>query len=64
MGAMGFAATGWRWLFGLGVVVALIGVAIRTGITESPLFEKKEAAAVEEDRSTFLTFLRHVGNKS
>ncbi len=45
---MGFAATGWRWLFGLGVVVALIGVAIRTGITESPLFEKKEAAAVKK----------------
>ena len=45
MGAMGFAATGWRWLFGVGVVVALIGVAIRTGISESPLFQKEKAAA-------------------
>jgi len=48
MGASGFAATGWRWLFGIGVVVALIGVALRTGISESPLFKKKEATAVIE----------------
>ncbi len=48
MGASGFAATGWRWLFGIGVVVALIGVALRTGISESPLFKKKEATVVIE----------------
>jgi MFS family permease len=48
MGASGFAATGWRWLFGFGVVVALIGLALRTGISESPLFKKKEATAVIE----------------
>jgi MFS family permease len=48
MGASGFQATGWRWLFGFGVVVALIGLALRTGISESPLFEKKEATAVIE----------------
>jgi MFS family permease len=48
MGASGFAATGWRWLFGIGVVVALIGAALRTGISESPLFQKKKATAVIE----------------
>jgi MFS family permease len=48
MSASGFQATGWRWLFAFGVVVALIGLALRTGISESPLFEKKKATAVIE----------------
>ncbi len=48
LGAGGFAATGWRILFGLGVLIAIVGVAMRIGISESPLFKKKEKSSVAE----------------
>ncbi len=35
-----FVSIGWRIMFGLGVVIALIGVYIRLRISESPIFAK------------------------
>jgi len=35
-----FASIGWRIMFGLGVVIAIIGVYIRLRISESPIFTK------------------------
>ncbi|WP_243680176.1 MFS transporter [Vulcanisaeta souniana] len=38
-----FVSIGWRIMFGLGVVIAIIGVYIRLRITESPVFARAKS---------------------
>jgi len=44
IGPSGFDSYGWRILFGLGFLIAILGVAIRLTIQDSPVFKKLQDA--------------------
>jgi MHS family proline/betaine transporter-like MFS transporter len=44
----GFIATGWRWLFGVGALIGVIGGISQYSISESPLFKKEKEQKVKE----------------
>ncbi len=59
MGAGGFAATGWRWLFGAGALIAVFGLLIRFGISESPIFQKQKERSAAVKIPAFEVFTKY-----
>jgi len=48
MSHAGFIATGWRWLFGVGALIGVIGGISQYSISDSPLFKKEKEQKVKE----------------
>jgi MFS family permease len=60
-GEEAFLVWGWRIPFLLSIVLLAIGLFVRSGVTESPVFEQA-AAAAKTSKPPLLTVLRHPRN--
>ncbi|MEM0312914.1 MAG: MFS transporter, partial [Thermoplasmatales archaeon] len=61
MSHAGFMATGWRWLFGVGALIGVIGGISQFWISESPLFKKEKELQVKKRTPVIEYFTKYWG---
>ncbi|MEM4090516.1 MAG: MFS transporter [Thermoplasmatales archaeon] len=61
MSHAGFMATGWRWLFGVGALIGVIGGISQFWISESPLFKKEKELQVKKRIPVIEYFTKYWG---